>query len=105
MEHNGIYATSPDMDISIDKGKFINKMFDQQNTSDFHVVRMPSITSNIPSIIFCSSTWSEFVKIFRSPLFLKDFLPVVKSLLDRMISQGGCKHMLLKRIKKALKDI
>ena len=63
---------------------------------------MPSITSNIPAIIFYSSTISEFVKITRSTLFLKNFLPIAKNLLDQMIIEGGCKHMLLKWIKKAL---
>ena len=35
---------------------------------------MPSITSNIPSIIFYSSTMSEFVRIAGSTLLLKDFV-------------------------------
>ena len=42
----------------------------------------------------------EFVRIARSTLLLKDFLLVAKNLLDRMINQGGSKHMLLKQIKK-----
>ena len=43
---------------------------------------------------------SEFVRITRSTLLLKDFLHVAKNLLDRMISQGGSK--LLEKFKKAL---
>ena len=45
---------------------------------------------------------SEFARIARSILLLKDFSPVKKNLLDRMISQGSSKNMLLKQIKKAL---
>ena len=61
---------------------------------------MPSITSNIPSIIFYSSTLSEFVRIAWSTLLIKDFFSVAKNILDRMINQGGSKHMPLKQIKK-----
>ena len=67
VEHNGSHATFLDLDISIDKEKFIYKVLDKLDTFNFNIVRMPSITSNIPSIIFCSSTMSEFV-ITRSTL-------------------------------------
>ena len=53
------------------------------------------------SIISYGLTKSEFVRINRSALLLKDVLPVAKNILDRMLSQGGSKHMSLKQIKKA----
>ena len=96
MEHNGSHATFIDVDIYINKGKLIYKMLDKKETFNFHIVRMPSITSNIPSIIFYSFTMPEFVKIAGSALLLKNFLPVAKSLLDRMINQAGSKQLLLK---------
>ena len=86
VEQNGSHATFLDLDISIDKGKFIHKMFDKWDAFNFHIVKVPSTTSKIP----------EFVRIDRSTLLLKEFLPVAKNLLDRMISQGGSKRMLLK---------
>ena len=101
VEHNGSHTTFLDLDISIGKSKFIYKMFNRVYRFNFHIVRMPSITSNLPSINFYSSTLLEFVRIARSTLLLKDFLPVAKKQLDRMISRGGSKHMLLKQIKKA----
>ena len=55
VKHNGSHATFLDVDISIDKGKFILKMFDKQDAFNFHIVRMPSVTSNIASIVFYSS--------------------------------------------------
>ena len=42
----------------------------------------------------------ELVRIARSTLLLKGFLPVAKNLLDQMINQDGSKLMLLKKIKK-----
>ena len=70
------------MDISIDKGKFIYKMFDKLDFFHFQTVRMPSITSNIPSIIF----HLEFAGTARSTLLLRDLLPAAKNLLDQMIN-------------------
>lgn len=61
-------------------------------------VRMPSVASNLPSIIFYSFTMLEFVRTAMLALLSNDFLPAAKTLLDRMINQGGSKHMLLKQI-------
>ena len=92
-EHDGTHSTFLDLDISIDKGKLFFKMFDKRGNFMLHIARMPSITSNILSIIFYSSRSSN--------LLYKDFLSMAKSLLDRMINQGVSKYMLLKQIKKA----
>ena len=40
----------------MNKGKFIYKMFDKRGAFNFHFVRMPSVSSNIPSITFYSFT-------------------------------------------------
>ena len=40
----------------------------------------------------------EFVRTAMLALLFNDFLPVAKTLLDRMINQGGSKHVLLKQI-------
>ena len=56
VEYNGSYATFIDVDIFIDQGKFIYKMLDKKETFNFHIVRMPSTTSNISPIIFYSFT-------------------------------------------------
>ena len=101
MEHNGSHATFIDVDSSINKGKLIYKMLDKKEIFNFHIVRMPSITSNLPSIIFYCFTMSEFVKIAGSTVLLKNFLSVAKSLLDRMIKQAGTKQLLLEQVKKA----
>ena len=94
MEHNDSHATFLDLDISIDKGKLIYRMFDKRDTFKFHIVKLPSTTNNIPS----STTLSEFGSIDRSKLLVKEFLLVAKNLLEQMINQGGSKHMLSKQI-------
>ena len=82
MEHNGNPATFTNFRPSIDKRKFIYKMFDKRDVSNFHIVTMPSITSRIPGSIYESST----KRIARVTLLLKGFLDVTKKLFDRIIS-------------------
>ena len=57
VEHHRSHPTFLDLGISIGKGTFIYKMFDKRNTFNFHyyIIRLPSITSNIPSIILYRS--------------------------------------------------
>ena len=60
MEHDDTKATFVGFDISIDKGKFIYKMFYKRDIINFNIARMPSI----------SSTMSEFAAIPKSTLLL-----------------------------------
>ena len=75
-------------------------MFDKWDAINSHIVRKPSLTSNIQSIIFYSDIMSEFLRITRSKLLLQDLLLITKNVLDRVINQGGSKHMFLKQIEK-----
>ena len=101
MKYNCSPATFIDAHIFIDNGKLIYKMLDKKKTLNFEIVRVPSVISNILFIIFYSFTMSEFVIISASTLLLKNFLLVVKNLLDQMINQVGSKHLLLKQMKMA----
>ena len=76
-------------------------MFDKLDPFNFNIVRMPSTTSNVPSITLYSSTMSEFLRIAWSTLLLKNIFPIENNLSDRKINQGGFRYMLLKQIKKA----
>ena len=57
-------------------------MFDKLDTFNFHIAGMPSIASNLPSVIFYGFTLSVFARIAKSTLLLKDFLPAAKHLLN-----------------------
>ena len=45
-----------DLDIKIEDGIFVHKLFDKRDT--FFIVRMPPFESNIPSTIFYGSIFS-----------------------------------------------
>ena len=101
VEHQGPHATFLDLDISLLNHKFIYKLFDKRDAFSFFIVRMPHLSSNIPSAVFYGSTLSEFLRIARCTLHLEDFIPKAKELYIRMTSQGGNKRKTLKQIKKA----
>ena len=101
VEHLGNHATFLDIDIKIENGKFIYKLFDKRDQFPFFIVRMPHLLSNIPSSIFYGSILSEFLRIARCTLKLDDFIIRGKELFVRMVSQGGNTTLINKQIKKA----
>ena len=101
VEHSGTHATFLDLDITIKDGIFVYKLFDKRDKFPFHIVRMPNATSNIPTIIFYGSLFSEFLRIARCSLLFQDFIPRVLELYVRMIAQGGTSSIIFKQIRKA----
>ena len=63
---------------------------------------MPYRTSNMPLYIFDGTILSEFLRIARSTLRFDDFLPRVKSLVERMVNQGGDYHKIFRQFFKAM---
>ena len=101
-EHQGTHATFLDIDITIADGIFVYKLFDKRDEFPFFIVRMPHISSNIPSYIFYGTVLSEFLRIARSTLLLADFLPRVNDLSKRMLSQGGDQGKIFRQFSKAV---
>ena len=101
-EHQGSHATFLDLDISIIDGIFVYKLYDKRDNFPFFIVRMPDLSGNIPSHVFCGSVMSEFLRIARSTLYYSDFLPSAISLFKRMKNQGGSETKVLLQIKKCL---
>ena len=52
--------------------------------------------------VFYGSVMSEFLRIARSTMLYKDFLPVAAKLFNRMKNQGGSTSQILKQIKKGM---
>ena len=101
-EHQGLHATFLELDIQIVEDLFIYKLFDKRDEFPFSIVRMPDLSGNIPSFIFYGSIMSEFLRIARCTRLISDFLPGDQALVERMVSQGGNKSLVLKQIKKVV---
>ena len=101
-EHEGQHATFLELDITIQDGMFIYKLFDKRDDFPFSIVRMPDLSGNIPDHVFYGSVMSEFLRIARATLLYCDFVPKAKTLLNRMVNQNGDKNMILLQLKKAV---
>ena len=101
VEHRGTHATFLDLDIHIEDGIFVYKLFDKRDAFPFFIVRMPHLSSNIPSSTFYGSVFSEFLRIARCTLYFDDFIPRASELYYRMKPQGGKCQLLLKQIQNA----
>ena len=65
------------------------KLFDKRDTFPFTVVWMPHIDSNFSRTIFYSTIKSEVLRIACSTLFLDDFIPKHKEIINRVESHGS----------------
>ena len=101
-EHNGSKATFLDLEIKIENNKFSYKLFDKRDNYDFKIVRMPFISSNIPTRIFYATFTSEILRIARTTLKLKEFTDRSKTMIQRMRTQGGDENMIKKYVCKML---
>ena len=89
VEHEGDSASFLNLDIRVEEGQFVYKLYDKRDAFPFSIVRMPYLCSNIPKKIFYSPLVGEFLRIARATLYLSDFEPKAQDLVKRMINQGG----------------
>ena len=103
LEHQGEHATFLYLDVTVEDNIFVYELFDKKDKFPFFIVRIPYLPYNIPSSIFYSSIFSEFLRIARCTLRLTDFVPKASQLYTSMITQGGNKASIIQRqIKKAI---
>ena len=104
VEHDGDSGTFLNLDIWVEEGRFVYKLYDKRDAFPFSIVRMSYLCSNIPRKIFCSALVGEFLRIARATLRVSDFIPKGIDLVHRMVNQGGdrksVEHFLLKIIRR-----
>ena len=96
----GTHGTFLDLEIKIEDGIFVCKLFNEGDKFPFFIVHMPHFESNIPSTIFYGSIFSKFLRIARCTLKLEHFLPRASELYLRMLSQGENQSCINKQILK-----
>ena len=90
-------ASFLDLDITINENRtFSLKLYDKRDAFPFSIVRLPYLSSNIPSRIFYASVSGELLRIARCTSETAEFKLSCKTLINRVIKQGA-KPMLLKR--------
>ena len=103
VEHEGNSGSFLQLDIRIEDGLFVYKLYDKRDAFPFSIVRMPYLCSNIPKKIFYSALMGEFLRIARATLYLSDFEPKAKDLVKRMINQGGDRRCVEKFLLKIIR--
>ena len=71
-------------------------MFDKRDNFLFFIVRMPYLSSNVPSLVFYSSVFSVLLRIAQYTLILTDFVPKASQLSSRMVTEGVNKASILR---------
>ena len=102
IEHRGQHATFLDLDITIENNIFIYKLFDKRDDFPFFIVRMPNLSSDIPSYVFYGSLMSEFLRIARCTLRISDFCSRSASLVRRMKNQGANTLAIKRQLEKGI---
>jgi hypothetical protein len=103
VEHDGNTASFLNLDICIEDGQFVYKLYDKRDAFPFSIVRMPYLCSNIPKNIFYSSLAGEFLRIARATLRFSDFKAKAVTLVQRMLNQGGRKEFVKKCLLKTVR--
>ena len=85
----GEYRLFRDLEIKIVHKKFNIQHYDKRDDFAFFIVRMPHLTSNIPSEMFYSAFGTEMLQTARTTSKLKRFYKTSESSIPRMTKQGG----------------
>ena len=102
-EHLGKSATFLELDIAIQNNIFVYTLFDKSDAFPFSIVRMPDLSTNIPSNIFYGAVFSELLRIARATLLFNDFVPRGSQLYHRMCLRGGSRTKLNLQVRKAIR--
>lgn len=99
-EHSGEEVNFLDIHISKDNGKLDYKLYDKRNSFPFSIVRLPFVSSNIPSSMFYASVGAEVLRIGRVSSSLQNFKQATKPVIERVKKQGARLEKLNKTLKK-----
>ena len=98
-------ATFLDLDIKINEnGTFSLKLYDKRDAFPFSIVRLPYLSSNIPSRIFYASVSGEILRIARCTSEITEFKISCKTLINRVKKQGAKPKLLTRTLNKTFNN-
>ena len=98
-EHSGNQVLFLYVDIKIEDCIFVCKLFGKRDKFPFFIFWNLHFSSNIPSIIFYGSIFSELLQIARYTLRVHNFIPRESDLISEMVAQGKNWVTLTKQLK------
>ena len=89
-----------DLHISIENGVFRTSLYDKRDDFGFRITRLPYRESNIPYKMFYSSIAAESLRICRASSTSNSAKTSIRTLVDRMVTQGADRNNMKNSIKK-----
>ena len=90
-----------DLQLEFDiQGKLNLKFYDKRDDLNFPIVNFPFLSSNIPASPAYGVYVSQLIRYARASSEYRSFLHRGKLLTNKLLTQGYCKPMLIKTIKK-----
>ena len=102
---DNLEASFLDLQIKIEKTKFILGLFDKRFNFLFSTVKISYKSSNLPFDMFCSATWTETLHIAKASNNDNALFSSEKPLMFRMIKQGAYCNKLSNVLINFLRDI
>ena len=85
-----------DLDVNIEEGSFVTKIYHKVDDFDFEVVSFPFITSNLSERVTYNSFYSQLLRFFTVCTKYGDFASRSGNLLNSLIDRGFSKYKLKK---------
>ena len=95
-------TTFLDLDIIIEDGRFVSKLYDKRRDFVFKVITFPNLRSNIPNKTSYGTFIGEIFRICKSSTKYIDFVNDVKLLVNKLINQKFNKNLLYSCLNKFL---
>ena len=100
LEGSGDHLSYLDLDFTKVNRHVDVKLFDKRDAFPFSIVRLPFVSSNIPSNMFYSAITAEILRIGRICSSQQNFLSSAKPVIARAVNQGANDSKLSKALKK-----
>ena len=88
-------TTFLDLDIIIEDGRFVSKLYDKRRDFVFKVITFPNLRSNIPNKTSYGTFIGEIFRICKSSTKYIDFVNDVKLLVNKLINQKFNKNFIV----------
>ena len=100
LEHSGDQVDFLDLNINKENGHLSTKLFDKRDAFPFAIVRLPFVSSNIPSNMFYACIGAEILRVGRVSSSSENFFSSCNTLVARVQKQGSNLLKLTKILKK-----
>ena len=97
-------TTFLDLDITVEDGRFVSKLYNKRRDFGFKVITFPNLRSNIPNKTSYGTFIGELYRICKSSSKFTDFVKDVKLLIRKLVNQKFKKRLLYSCLNRFLRS-